>query len=101
VKFFELIDTPELSKYTKLLLQQRFYRLKRRYLKSNSEPRKFKTLLKALLETAQQMDDKPRKRTIQRTPEEKAAAKKAQTDSSKVKSAEFVSSSDEEGHEEA
>jgi hypothetical protein len=98
VRFNKLLDLPLLSKYSPFLLQIRFKALEKRYTKKHGEPRKFKTLIKSLIFEAEQMDDKPRKRKKRRSPEEIAAA---QIDSSKIKSAEFVSTSDEEGDEEA
>jgi hypothetical protein len=92
---------PLLSKYTVILLGQRFNFLKKRYLKSHCEPPKFRTLLKGLLKEAKHMDDKLRKRQMWRSVQQTTASEKGKGDSSKFKSAEFVSTSDEEDDEEA
>jgi hypothetical protein len=92
---------PLLSKYTRNLLEQRMVTLQRRYLKKHGEPRNFKSLLKGLLKEAEQMDDIPRKRRIWRTTEEMTTAKQDKGDSSNFKSAEFVSTSEEDEDEEA
>jgi hypothetical protein len=91
-----MLGIPLLAKYTARQLGKRFNLLKKRYLKSHTEPRKFKTLLKGLLKEARQMDDVPRKRQKKRTVEEIAAVKQDKGDSSNFKSAVIVSTSDEE-----
>jgi hypothetical protein len=104
IKFPQLTSVPLLRDCTPGVLSIRLSGLKRGYIQKHGQPPDFATLLQGLIEKARQMSDKPRKRKgpVQEAPsDEVGSTSKAGKPNQHHKSAEFVSTSDEEEDEDS
>jgi hypothetical protein len=76
IQWATVLQTETFTHLSQLILQQRWKRVSKAYIKKHGEPAKFKKLLKGMLEEMKNMPDKGKKKTF--------------------KSAEFVDSEEEE-----
>jgi hypothetical protein len=99
LKFAQLTSIPSLSDFAPAVLSKKFGRVKAHYIQKHGQQPNFAILLEGLIEKARHMSDKQRTRQglPQGLPTDQASSTtKSGKPSQQYKSAEFVSTSDEE-----
>jgi hypothetical protein len=104
IKLLQVNSVPVLRDFAPAMLAERFRALKGSYLRKHGQPPDFATLLQRLIEKARQMADKSRKSKVspqKTTSDNVASTTTAGKLNQQYKSAEFVSTSDEEEDEDS